>query len=136
MKINERLANISKKIISEYLWVSKEDYPSRPDFGGPWKETEKGWSTGAEDEVLNCSTVEISFAIKNIYRAKKYNNLENKLKDFSLNASNKFNYVSDEYGKLYNDVWNFEIKNNNEKELKEAVKKFSGIARISTVPSL
>ena len=40
MKINERLQKISKKIISEYLWVSKEDYPSMPNFGSNWKETE------------------------------------------------------------------------------------------------
>lgn len=121
VNFNDRLKKISKKILCEYLWVSKEKYPQKPSWGGPWNDTEKGWSSGTDKKSLDYSNVEISCAISNILQTKKYDNLIEYLNDPN-NLSNKFNYILDEYSSLYEDFFNFNFENNNEKELKKIVK--------------
>ena len=39
---HERLKKITKQILSEYLWVSKEKSLQKTSWGGSWEETEKG----------------------------------------------------------------------------------------------
>lgn len=114
----KRIYKISKKILSEYMWLSKEEYPNKPNWGGPWEETEKGWSCGKKNNFLNFCNFPIESAIKEIMKTKKYDDL------IDINdVSNNFNYVSDKYGLLYNKLMDFDLTDDNINEYKNLIKK-------------